>query len=357
FDEDRYFDVVVEYAKASPDGLLIVVTAHNRGPDEALLHLLPQLWFRNTWSWGDGDAKPELRREAGDIVVAEREDLGTYHFYCDGSPELLFSENETNANRLFASEEEGHFKDAFHEYLIAGRSKAVNAAGVGTKVAAHFDRSIAAGESVTVRMRLTRKPYKKPFADFAKSFALRKREADEYYAELQKRIPDADARAVQRQALAGILWSKQFYSYDVAEWLEGDPGHVAPPPQRKEGRNREWEHLNNADILSMPDTWEFPWYAAWDLAFQCIPLAMVDAEFAKQQLILLTREWYMHPNGQLPAYEWALGDVNPPVHAWGAWRVYKMDKKAEDGRGDLDFLERVFHKLLLNFTWWVNRKD
>ncbi len=360
FDDDRYFDVEVEYAKAGPNDVLVRVTAHNRGPDEAVLHLVPQLWFRNTWSWGRWPAKPSIRRETSSVALAEHDELGSFRLHCEDPEELLFCDNESNGRRLWGVDEPGHFKDAFHEYLIDGRADAVSPARAGTKVGAHWRLAIGAGSSASVRLRLTAdapKSHMENFADFDDVFAERIREADRFYAEIQHSIEGEDARAVQRQAFAGLLWSKQSYHYDVAQWLEGDPSQPAPPPERRRGRNNEWTHVNNGEVVSMPDKWEYPWYAAWDLAFHCVPLALVDPEFAKEQLLLFTREWYMHPNGQLPAYEWAFGDVNPPVHAWGAWRVYKIDQKQNGGRGDLDFLERVFHKLLLNFTWWVNRKD
>jgi hypothetical protein len=363
FDDDRYFDVFVEYAKAGPDDILVLVTVHNRGQETATIHLLPQLWFRNTWSWKNDAAKPELTATQDGVVTAGHSELGSYQLYCEGSPELLFCENETNVRRLYGQNEApGHFKDAFNEHVINGNKQAVNSQQTGTKAAAHFEMPVAAKGAVTIRLRLTRGTVPKPFADFDKLFTQRRREADEFYAELQRDITDADARLVQRQAFAGMIWSKQFFYYDVPEWIKGDASQPPPPGERKHGRNREWSHLNNADIISMPDKWEYPWYAAWDLAFHCIPLAMVDAEFAKSQLVLLTREWYMHPNGQLPAYEWAFGDVNPPVHAWATWRVFQMERKQRRATnpadpGDLAFLERVFHKLMLNFTWWVNRKD
>jgi hypothetical protein len=363
FGDDRYFDVFVEYAKAGPDDILMLVTVHNRGPEAATIHLLPQLWFRNTWSWKNGAAKPELAATSDGAVAARHPKLGSYQLYCEGSPELLFCENETNVRRLYGQNQApGHFKDAFNEYIVNGRKQAVNSQQTGTKASAHFEMPVAAKGAATIRLRLTRGTVSKPFADFDKLFTQRRREADEFYADLQRDIPDADARLVQRQAFAGMIWSKQFFYYDVPEWIQGDANQPPPPGERKHGRNREWSHLNNADIISMPDKWEYPWYAAWDLAFHCIPLAMVDAEFAKSQLVLLTREWYMHPNGQLPAYEWAFGDVNPPVHAWATWRVFQMDRKQRRATnpadpGDLAFLERVFHKLMLNFTWWVNRKD
>jgi Glycosyl hydrolase family 63 C-terminal domain len=358
FDDDRYFDVFVEYAKAGPDDLLMLVTVHNRGPEAATIHLLPQLWFRNTWSWKHNSARPTLSAAEDGSVFATYPELGDYRFYSDGQRELLFCENETNVRRLYGQTGvHGYFKDAFHEYVVAGNKSAVNPERKGTKVAAHYKLSIAAGSSASIRLRLAVKAPAKPFADFDSVMMRRRDEADAFYSDLQREIPDADARLVQRQALAGMIWSKQFFYFDVPEWINGDPAQPAPPAGRKHGRNREWLHLNNADIISMPDKWEYPWYAAWDLAFHCIPLAMVDSEFAKSQLLLLTREWYMHPNGQLPAYEWAFGDVNPPVHAWATWRVFEMDREQRGGKGDVAFLERVFHKLMLNFTWWVNRKD
>jgi hypothetical protein len=363
FDDDRYWDVFVEYAKASPDDILMRVTVHNRGPAAATIHLLPQMWFRNTWSWKGGKAKPELTATNDGAIAVTHSELGEFWLHCNKPGQLLFCDNETNARRLYGQHEAtGHFKDAFHEYLVAGNQSAVNPEQTGTKAAAHYELNVPAQDSAVIRLRLTKGGATKPFADFDPVFARRVREADEFYGELQKDLTDGDARNVQRQALAGMIWSKQFFYYDVPEWIKGDANQPPPPAERKHGRNREWSHLNNADIISMPDKWEYPWYAAWDLAFHCIPLAMVDAEFAKSQLVLLTREWYMHPNGQLPAYEWAFGDVNPPVHAWATWRVFQMDRKQRrqqraNDTGDLSFLEAVFHKLMLNFTWWVNRKD
>lgn len=358
FDNDRYFDVFVEYAKADSEDILIRVTAHNRGPEEAELNLLPQIWFRNTWSWGTDGHKPKMTKAGTGSILIEQADLGAMQLYCDGHPELLFCDNETNLNRLYETENvKGHFKDGINDYLIHGAKKAVNSKQTGTKAAANYKLKISPGKSVEIRMRLSKSNQARPFQHFDEIFSARLQEADEFYGELQRGINNEDERNVQRQALAGMLWSKQFYYYDISEWLNGDSGQPEPPAARRNGRNHEWIHLNNADIISMPDKWEYPWYAAWDLAFHCIALATVDTDFAKDQLRLLTREWYMHPNGQLPAYEWAFGDVNPPVHAWATWRVYKIDQKQKNGTGDLDFLEGVFHKLLLNFTWWVNRKD
>jgi hypothetical protein len=363
FDDDRYWDVFVEYAKAAPDDILMRVTVHNRGPDEATVHLLPQLWFRNTWSWTTEGAKPELQLTTRGSVVAKHSELGSFNLFFDGTPEVLFCDNETNPRRHYGhNSAAGYFKDAFDDCIIHGQQGAVNPNHVGTKAGVLHKLTIPPNGSQQIQLRLSKDSKAKPFSDFDKVFVRCIKDADEFYAALQQDITDADARNVQRQALAGMIWSKQFFYYDVPQWIKGDSGQPAPPGGRKWGRNREWLHLNNADIISMPDKWEYPWYAAWDLAFHCIPLALVDAEFAKNQLTLLTREWYMHPNGQLPAYEWAFGDVNPPVHAWATWRVFQMDRKQRresdpSDPGDTRFLERVFHKLLLNFTWWVNRKD
>src|SRR6266481_4665280 len=357
FDDDRYFDVFIEYAKASPDDVLMRVTVHNRGPEKSTIHLLPQLWFRNTWSWKPDAKKPQLSLGKNGTVSAKHAELGDYTLACDGKPELLFCDNETNSRRLYGqADAQGFFKDGFDEYVVHGNQSAVNANRTGTKAGALYKLTVPAGGSREICLRLAQDYKAKPFSDFAAIFASRMKEADEFYGELQQDIAGADARNVQRQAFAGMIWSKQFFYYDVPEWIKGDSNQPAPPAGRKHGRNHEWSHLNNADIISMPDKWEYPWYAAWDLAFHTIPLALVDPEFAKSQLTLLTREWYMHPNGQIPAYEWAFGDVNPPVHAWAALRVYRIERRLR-GKGDREFLEKVFHKLLLNFTWWVNRQD
>ncbi|MDE2451906.1 MAG: glucosidase, partial [Gammaproteobacteria bacterium] len=359
FDSDRYFDVFVEYAQAEPGDLLLRITVENRGPEGAPIHVLPQLWFRNTWSWKAGARRPVLQQVAPGLVRAEHPSLGVFYLHADGDPaELLFCENESNGQRLWNEPRQpGYFKDGIHERVVRGDATAVNPARLGTKAAAWYSRQVPAGGRTQFRLRLRRRARSEAFRDFDALFSLRLQEADEFYAQLQHGMHCADARLIQRQAFAGMIWSKQFFYFDVAEWLKGDAAQPPPPPARRHGRNCEWEHLNNADIISMPDKWEYPWYAAWDLAFHCIPLAHLDAEFAKEQLVLLTREWYMHPNGQIPAYEWAFGDVNPPVHAWAAWRVFQIDRKQRGDRGDLVFLERVFHKLMLNFTWWVNRKD
>ncbi len=359
FDEDRYFDVFVEYAKAGPTDLLMLVTIHNRGPEAAAIHLLPQVWFRNTWTWSDAEERPVILDNDTGGIEAIHAKLGRYYCRIEGGTKWLFTENETNSQRLFGQPNgHAHCKDAFHDYVVEGRTEAVNPHPKGTKAASHFQWTIPPGQSRQLRMRLTKDvpPVVEP-QSFDAIFAQRRAEADEFYASLQQDVAGDDAIHVQRQAWAGMIWSKQFYYYDVTDWLRGDKAEPTPPPERLKGRNFHWLHLNNADIISMPDKWEYPWYAAWDLAFHCLPLAHIDPEFAKGQLLLLTREWYMHPNGQLPAYEWAFGDVNPPVHAWATWRVFEIDREKQGGDGDLAFLERVFHKLLLNFTWWVNRKD
>ncbi len=349
FEGDRYFDVFVEYAKAGVEDICVRIEVANRGPDAAELDLLPTLWFRNTWSWGHDGKRPSLRATGPSSVSADG-----YHLTCEGAPELLFCDNETNAGRLFGVRGPRYPKDGINDHVVNG-SDSVNPDQVGTKCAARYRLTVPARSSAVVRLRLSRGPAQPIDASDAVVRA-RKTEADEFYAEVIPPALSADGRNVMRQALAGMLWSKQFYHYVVRDWLAGDPEQPAPPPERKGGRNADWTHLYSADVLSMPDKWEYPWFAAWDLAFHCIPLALVDSDFAKEQLLLLLREWYMHPNGQIPAYEWAFGDVNPPVFAWAAWRVYKIEKKRR-GKGDRNFLKRVFHKLMLNFTWWVNRKD
>jgi hypothetical protein len=383
FDDDRYFDIFVEYAKATPTDILMRVTVHNRGAETAALHVIPQLWFRNTWSWKP-TAKPVLTSIKRTAVLVRHDGLGDYILHCDGQPEMLFCDNETNFQKLFGLDKAsgGYFKDGFHEYIVHGNRAAVHPGPEGTKAGALYQLTVDSGKSVQIRLRLAGRALRsapqvhsepdgsvagtprsaRPFEDFEAVFDRRIREADEFYDDVQKGIADADARLVQRQAFAGMIWGRQFFHYNVTDWLRGDPAQPPPSPERKHGRNSDWSHLNNAEIISLPDKWEYPWYAAWDLAFHTIALAPVDPEFAKQQLVLLTREWYMHPNGQLPAYEWAFDDVNPPVHGWAAWRVFQIDRKQRRRKnhgdpGDLAFLERVYHKLLLNFTWWVNRKD
>ena len=320
-------------------------------------HVLPQVWLRNTWAWGYDDHKPEMYRDDEGCIKITREGLGNYYFVGEHKPEALFCENETNTMRLYDYQKAGTFKDGINDFLVHGNHDALNNIHKGTKAAFNYALDIPPGKSAVIRLRLSSKFHTDPFLEYDTIFDSRVKEANEFYAEMQENIKDADEKEIQRQAIAGMLWSKQFYSYNVDRWIKGDPSHPAPPDERKSGRNHDWTHLNNADIISMPDKWEYPWYAAWDLAFHTIPIAMVDPEFAKHQLRLLTKEWYMHPNGQFPAYEWALGDVNPPVHGWATWRVYKIDQQLQDGKGDRKFLEEVFHKLLLNFTWWVNKKD
>lgn len=368
FDQNRYFDVLVEYAKADENDVLIKISITNRGDVAATCALLPTLWFRNSWGWGydagplgHTEQKPTLFQidpnEIEKGVRVEFPDEPPYFFYAKQTESFVFTENETNNDRLFGSPNNSPYvKDAFHRLIVDGEETAVNPQQKGTKTAAIYHTSLQAGETETVVLRLTMREMKRPFQAFDTLFAKRKSEADEFYATIQKEGLSAEEKNIQRQAFGGMMWSKQLYYYDVAQWLKGDPSTPEPPEERGNGRNSQWKHLTNFDIISMPDKWEYPWYAAWDLAFHCIPLVMIDPDFAKRQLILMTREWYMHPNGQLPAYEWAFGDVNPPVHAWAAWRVYKIDAK-NSGQPDREFLEGVFQKLLLNFTWWVNRKD
>jgi hypothetical protein len=347
FDEGRYWEITADYAKASPEELAIRISVRNAGPEAAAIDVLPTLWFRNDWSWGTGTPKPRIRLEDG-MLAAEHPSLGRRVLAADGSPDALFCENETNAQRLFGLPSSPPYpKDGINDHVVHGAAT-VNPERTGTKAAFQYHLEVAPGETATITLRFG----KRADADADTVLRDREREADEFYRELTPVGASADEARVLRQALAGMLWSKQFFHYDVRRWLDGDPAGPPPPESRRFGRNSEWTHLNNMDVVSMPDKWEYPWYAAWDLAFHCVALAHVDPEFAKEQLIVMCREWYMHPNGQLPAYEWAFGDVNPPVHAWAALRVYEIA-----GDRDYDFLERIFHKLLLNFTWWVNRKD
>jgi hypothetical protein len=368
FDEDRYFDVFVEYAKAGSRDILMTVTAHNRGPEAASLHLLPTLWFRNTWVWGDDSdgvpsSRPIMRLQPNGAVLIEGSALGHYVVHADGQPDWLFCENESNRARLYSSHIGARYpKDGINDHVLQG-TDSVNPDHTGTKAAAHYCLSIEPGQSQTIRLRLTAAELSvanldTPFAHFDQIIVQRKAEADEFYAHIQPAKATPDEKLVQRQAFAGMLWNKQYYYYDVSRWLAGDPNMPPVPPERASGRNHTWTQLINAGVISMPDKWEYPWYAAWDWAFHCLTLATIDPSFAKQQLMLLTNEWYMHPNGQLPAYEWAFSDVNPPVQAWAAWWIYQkeVDRKAA-GKGDMEFLRAIFHKLMLNFTWWVNRKD
>jgi hypothetical protein len=357
FDDDRYFDVTVEYAKADVADIVVRIHVVNRGPDAAPIDLLPTIWFRNTWSWSEGAPRPELHAADGAIALRDA-DGERYWLHAEGDPELLFTENETNQARLSgAPNRTPYVKDAFDQYVVHGEAGAVNPGKIGTMAAARYSLLVPPGGQRTITLRLASERLDPAaLAEAGEILGARRREADAFYATVIPAELSDDAKSVMRQALAGLLWSKQFYHYVVRDWLAGDPAQPAPPSARREGRNRDWHHLYNADVISMPDKWEYPWYAAWDLAFHCVPIALVDSQLAKEQLLLLLREWYMHPSGQIPAYEWALGDVNPPVHAWAAWRVYKIEKKRK-GRGDRVFLARVFHKLMLNFTWWVNRKD
>ncbi len=368
FDEDRYFDIFAEYAKNSPNDILIRLTIHNRGPEAAPLHVLPTFWFRNTWIWGcehEGcTLKPLITESSENTLQTEHESLGVFYAYADTAstgvrPAFLFTENESNARRLWQVDAYTPYaKDAFHEYVIRQQHEAVNPAKTGTKAAAHYKLTIPAGGSVIIDLRLAAQaesppaPFGEPFAQI---FTRRQQEAGRFYDEIISNKLNKDEKLLQRQAYAGLIWTKQFYHYSVRDWLHGDRDIAIPPASRYDIRNTNWGHLFNRDVISMPDKWEYPWYAVWDLAFHMIPFAHIDAEFTKKQLILLLREWYLHPNGQLPAYEFAFDDVNPPVHAWACWRVYKIT--APRGSRDVAFLERVFHKLMINFTWWVNRKD
>jgi hypothetical protein len=358
FDDDRYFDVFAEYAKASPMDILMRVTAYNRGPEPAVLHVLPQVWYRNTWSWKAGSVRPTIGSAGPASLSLQHPGWVDFQMHYDGRPVMLFCDNDTNMPKVFGVPRKGYFKDAFHE-VVAGGKPAANPERTGTKAAGWYAFTLPPGGSATIRARLSLDHHDAaaipaPFIDFDKVFDDRIREADQFYEALN---PNPEARMVQRQAAAGLVWSKQFYSYDVNTWLKGDPAKPPPPPGRGNIRNGDWDHLTNDDVISMPDKWEYPWYAAWDLAFHMLPFARLDPDFAKNQLLLFLREWYMHPNGQLPAYEWNFSDVNPPVHAWACWRVFQIDRKQRGDAGDLAFLERAFHKLMMNFTWWVNRKD
>jgi len=369
FDDDRYFDVFVEYAKAGTDDLLVRISAVNRGPETASLHLLPTLWFRNDWSWKPGKARPRISKDPSQpqLLKAVHGDHPPSWLYHEPAAELLFTENESNAARLWGLPVEGNFKDAFDDAVVHGRTDAVNPAQEGSKAAPHYRAEVEPGQTWVVKLRLANRgdivnalgsePGNAPGTDsFDAIFEQRRQEADAFYHRVTPFDMPDDLRRVQRQAFAGLLWSKQWYHFSVHRWLKGDHAGPPPPQARRKGRNHEWPHLDASDVLSMPDKWEYPWFAAWDMAFHCVAFALIDPDFAKAQLILLTREWYMHPNGQIPAYEWAFGDVNPPVHAWAAIRICQLEQKMT-GRMDRLFLERIFQKLLINFTWWVNRKD
>ena len=376
--EQRYFDIEIAYAKRTPEDILIRATATNRGPEPAILHFLPTIWFRNTWSWGRDARKPILREGAPAMIEASHDVLGRYELHCENADALLFTENESNLERLWGVPNRSPFvKDSINDAVTQNKRDLVNPSKVGTKAAAYYHILIAPAESVSIRLRLRKVDHHpspgdsvvplspgervgvratRLFDDFDEIFAARKGEADEFYDAIAPVNLTSEHKAIQRQALAGLLWTKQFYYYIVEEWLKGDPASPPPPASRWDGRNARWRHLYNERVMSMPDSWEFPWYASWDLAFHCIPLALVDPHFAKGQLDTIVREWYQHPNGQLPAYEWNFGDVNPPVVGWAAWRVFQIERK-QTGKGDRAFLETIFHKLLLAFTWWVNRKD
>jgi hypothetical protein len=383
FAENRYFDIEIEYAKADAHDILIRASAKNCGPEPAALHLLPMLWFRNTWSWGQNQPKPTLRKATDHghaaVITASHPALGDYELFCESVADLFFTENKSNSERLWGIPNPTPFvKDSINDRVVDGKIDIVNSAELGTKAAAHYKFNIPATDTISIRLRLSRRGSTSPspadsvvslslkegvgvratdpFAGFDEIFRKRRAEADEFYDELAPSSLTEEQRAIQRQAFAGLLWNKQFYHYIVEEWLDGDPGQPPPPEEREQGRNAGWRHLYNERVMSMPDKWEFPWYASWDLAFHCLPLALIDVQFAKKQLDLIVREWYQHPNGQIPAYEWNFSDVNPPVIAWAAWRIYQIERK-QTGKGDRAFLETIFHKMLLTFTWWVNRKD
>ena len=356
FNDDRYFDVFVEYAKEGPEDILIRITVHNRGPEAARLRVLPTLWFRNTWSWGEDDPKPSLREVGPGVIHVSHQELGEYRLHCDGRPELLFTENESNATRLWGQPNATPYvKDAFHAYIVSGHRDAVNPAKTGTKAAAHYVLDVPGGGSGTIRLRLVRDTVTDPFGGFDAGIAQRLADADEFYERITPESLGEDQRRVHRQALAGMLWSKQYYYFDLEHWLREHGSHPLLESSRGGVRNTEWIHMLNSDVISMPDKWEYPWYAAWDLAFHTIALSMVDFDFAKEQLLLMLRNLYFHPSGQIPAYEWNFSDVNPPVHAWATLYLYKVERTL--GRSDLRFLERSFQGLMLNFNWWVNRKD
>lgn len=363
FDNNNYYDVFVEYAKDSPEDILIKITVTNHSSESQNIHILPTLWFRNTWSWDKDTIKPSLKiaQNNSNFVSIEANEPNSNNrwLYCEGQPELLFIDNETNYRKIFNYDNGSKYpKDGINNYIVHGQKDTVNPNKIGTKFSPHYQLTIPGGESKIIKLRLSEQAnLTQPLGrEFDRTFQTRLTEADEFYQQINETSLNQDLINIQRQAFAGMLWTKQYYNFDVERWLKGDPTQPAPPPERSQGRNHQWIHLDNQDIISMPDKWEYPWYAAWDLAFHCLPIALVDPDFAKYQLDIMTREWYMHPNGQIPAYEWAFGDVNPPVHAWATWRVYKIEEK-RTGKGDRMFLERVFQKLLLNFTWWVNRKD
>lgn len=366
FNEDKYYDIFVEYAKHNPEDILIKISICNRSQENQTLHLLPTLWFRNTWSWFKDAPKPQIKLgenynsfTSNITIETEHAELGNHYLYCQGNPQLLFTDNETNHQRVFGYDDGNKYvKDGINNYVVNNQKDAVNPKYIGTKFSPYYRLNIGAKETKIIKLRLCKQAHLQQPLDrnFDEIFATRIQETSEFYQKITTSGLTSDLQNIQRQAFAGLLWTKQYYHYTIEEWLKGDYNQPPPPESRQKGRNKEWIHLDNQDIISMPDKWEYPWFAAWDLAFHCIPLAIIDPEFAKNQLDIMTREWYMHPNGQIPAYEWNFSDVNPPVHAWATWRVYQIERKYQ-GKGDRDFLEKVFQKLLLNFTWWVNRKD
>ncbi len=357
FNEDKYFDVFVEYAKQDAEDIFIKIICFNRGGEKARLDIIPQIWFRNTWAWGKDPFVPEITNEEEKHLIIKHKENSPYYLYYENSAEVLFCNNETNSKKLYNSDSNvKYFKDGINEYIINQNKSSINRVS-GTKAGLRYITEVVPNNPVVIRLRLTKLQLPdNPFDNFEGVFNNKIKEADDFYNGIQKDIHDEDERRIQRQAFAGMLWNKQFYYYDVREWLNGDSTQPAPPDERKNGRNSDWFNLNNSDIISVPDNWEYPWYATWDTGFHCIPFALIDPDYAKNQLLMFTKEWYMHPSGQLPAYEWNFSDVNPPVHAWAAWRVYKIEEKYK-GKGDLVFLERILHKLLINFTWWVNKKD
>jgi hypothetical protein len=358
FDKDEYFDIFLEYAKNDVEDIIAFATIHNRGPEEAEIWVMPTIWFRKTWFTGHEPFMPKLSQHGDNIIKAFSPQRGNYFFNFDGDPEFKFCDNETNREKLYSiPNEKMYLKDAINDYVVHRYSRHLNPNNFGTKAAAIYKLTIPAGGSHQVKLRMMHQQSQEAIEPCKQIMAERKKEADEFYDELQERVKDEDMRNIQRQAYAGMMWGKQFYYYNVDRWLDGDPGRYSPPKERKKGRNSDWRHLYNQDIISMPDKWEYPWYAVWDSAFHCIPISRIDPDFAKGQLLLFLNESYMHPNGQIPAYEWNFNDVNPPVHAYAVQRIYQIDKKMNDGKGDQEFLERAFHKLMINFTWWVNQKD
>ncbi len=363
FNDNKYFDVIVEYAKTGPEDLVIKLEIKNRGSEEAVIDVIPQVWFRNTWSFGESTIHPRVEQGEGDSLNITHSHLGSYCLNYQAGGQPLFCDNDRNGKLLYGLDSNGkYFKDGLERYIIESEKDAVNPEKRGTKCGIRYSLKVPGNSSEFVYLRLSDIDLASSKSKIVPSecnaiVAEKRSEADEFYEGVHRSKLSKDDALIQRQAFAGLLWCKQFYYFDVNKWLEGDPGFPPPPESRTRGRNADWKHLYNDDVISMPDTWEYPWYAAWDSAFHCIPYSLIDADFAKRQIILMTREWYMHPNGQIPAYEWAFGDVNPPVHAWATWRVFQIDRKRKDGVGDIRFLEKVFHKLMINFTWWVNRKD